>query len=203
MGRRSHAYDWWGRRDSNPHELPHTPLKRARLPVPPLPLGGISTAWRHGCQPKTEPRAEPRATTGEPRCESREWRGVREVVFGLRSRDASAMIAKTSPEEGEARMWGSRGVAVAGILGCLLAGCATVSIQETRVVTGRVTDEAGKPVASSPVVVVARSLDLAAMRFEYEERGRQGDQDLHRRGGAVPDRVRAGAGREQLLPVLL
>src|SRR4051812_4468282 len=28
-----------GRGDSNPHELPHTPLKRARLPVPPLPLG--------------------------------------------------------------------------------------------------------------------------------------------------------------------
>ena len=26
------------RGDSNPHELPHTPLKRARLPVPPLPL---------------------------------------------------------------------------------------------------------------------------------------------------------------------
>src|SRR6185369_15323976 len=24
------------RGDSNPHELPHTPLKRARLPVPPL-----------------------------------------------------------------------------------------------------------------------------------------------------------------------
>lgn len=70
-------------------------------------------------------------------------------------------------------MWGSRGMAVAGILGCLLAGCATISIQETRVVTGRVTDEAGKPVASSPVVVVARSLDLAATRFEYEERGRQ------------------------------
>ncbi|MCX5734370.1 MAG: carboxypeptidase-like regulatory domain-containing protein [candidate division NC10 bacterium] len=70
-------------------------------------------------------------------------------------------------------MWGSQVIAVAGILGCLLAGCATVSIQETRVVTGRVTDEAGKPVASCPVVVVARSMELAAARFEYEERGRQ------------------------------
>src|SRR5712691_2359433 len=30
---------WYCRRgDSNPHELPHTPLKRARLPVPPLRL---------------------------------------------------------------------------------------------------------------------------------------------------------------------
>ena len=29
--------EYWCRRgDSNPHELPHTPLKRARLPVPPL-----------------------------------------------------------------------------------------------------------------------------------------------------------------------
>ena len=32
------------RGDSNPHELPHTPLKRARLPVPPLRL------VREGCQ---------------------------------------------------------------------------------------------------------------------------------------------------------
>src|SRR6266446_6188282 len=31
------TYKKWCRRgDSNPHELPHTPLKRARLPVPPL-----------------------------------------------------------------------------------------------------------------------------------------------------------------------
>ena len=28
--------DWCRRGDSNPHGLPHTPLKRARLPVPPL-----------------------------------------------------------------------------------------------------------------------------------------------------------------------
>jgi hypothetical protein len=83
------------------------------------------------------------------------------------------MMAKTGRRRGEARMWGSRGMAVAGILGCLLTGCATVSIQETRVVTGRVTDETGKPVASSPVVVVARSLELATMHFEYVERGRK------------------------------
>jgi hypothetical protein len=70
-------------------------------------------------------------------------------------------------------MWGSRGAAVAGILGCLLAGCATVSIYGTRVVSGRVTDEAGKPVANCPVVVVARSLDLATFHFEYVESGRK------------------------------
>ena len=29
---------WCRREDLNLHELPHTPLKRARLPVPPLRL---------------------------------------------------------------------------------------------------------------------------------------------------------------------
>src|SRR4030095_11854813 len=32
------------RGDSNPHELPHTPLKRARLPVPPLRLKVVNYA---------------------------------------------------------------------------------------------------------------------------------------------------------------
>jgi hypothetical protein len=32
------------RGDSNPHELPHTPLKRARLPVPPLRLKIVNYA---------------------------------------------------------------------------------------------------------------------------------------------------------------
>ena len=79
-------------------------------------------------------------------------------------------------------MWGSRVIAIAGILGCLLAGCATVSIYGTRVVSGRVTDEAGKPVANCPVVVVARSLDLASMHFEYVERGRKEIKAFDRRG---------------------
>jgi hypothetical protein len=83
------------------------------------------------------------------------------------------MIVKTGRRKGDPRMWGTRGVAVAGILGCLLAGCATVSIYGTRVVSGRVTDEAGKPVANCPVVVVARSLNLATFHFEYVERGRK------------------------------
>ena len=30
------AYSWCERRDLNPYESPHTPLKRARLPIPPL-----------------------------------------------------------------------------------------------------------------------------------------------------------------------
>ncbi len=32
---------WCRREDLNLHELPHTPLKRARLPVPPLRLHHI------------------------------------------------------------------------------------------------------------------------------------------------------------------
>ena len=33
---RSFDLVWCERRDLNPYELPHTPLKRARLPIPPL-----------------------------------------------------------------------------------------------------------------------------------------------------------------------
>src|SRR5947207_2743693 len=42
---------WCRRGDSNPHELPHTPLKRARLPVPPLRLvrEGCQKIARRGC----------------------------------------------------------------------------------------------------------------------------------------------------------
>jgi len=70
----------------------------------------------------------------------------------------------------------AKGMAPLGLALILLvaqAGCATVEIRDTRVVTGTVTDESGQPVADSPVVVVARSLDLATIRMEYEERGRQ------------------------------
>jgi hypothetical protein len=37
---------WCRRGDSNPHELPHTPLKRARLPIPPLRLKDQTAAYR-------------------------------------------------------------------------------------------------------------------------------------------------------------
>jgi hypothetical protein len=69
-------------------------------------------------------------------------------------------------------MCGPRGMAVVGVLVFLLAGCATVDIQQARVVSGRITDAAG-PVADTPVVVVGRSLDLVSTRLQYEERGRQ------------------------------
>jgi hypothetical protein len=77
-------------------------------------------------------------------------------------------------------MLGSRMLMGAGLTGLLLVGCATVQIRETRVVTGRVTDASGQPVAGTPVVVVARSLELAPIRMEYQERGRK-------EAGAVTD----------------
>jgi hypothetical protein len=54
-----------------------------------------------------------------------------------------------------------------------LAGCATVEIRETRLVEGRVTDDAGRPVAGTPVVVVGRSLTLVKSRLEYQEHAQQ------------------------------
>ncbi len=65
-----------------------------------------------------------------------------------------------------------RRVVVVGVLGWLLTGCATVDVWGNRVVTGQVTDQAGTPVANSPVLVVARNLELSVLRYEYEERGR-------------------------------
>lgn len=63
---------------------------------------------------------------------------------------------------------------VAGfIVGVVLAGCATVEVRQARVVTGQITDESGRPVANTPVVIVGRRLDLVTRRMEYEERERQ------------------------------
>ncbi|HSB72545.1 MAG TPA: carboxypeptidase-like regulatory domain-containing protein [Candidatus Methylomirabilis sp.] len=70
-------------------------------------------------------------------------------------------------------MCGARGVAVAGVVVLMLAGCATVEIRQTRVVGGQITDESGRPVSATPVVVVGRSLDLATTQFQYVEQGRQ------------------------------
>src|SRR5438445_3740225 len=44
---------WCRRGDSNPHELPHTPLKRARLPVPPLRLDLLDD-----CHPENPSRGD-------------------------------------------------------------------------------------------------------------------------------------------------
>jgi hypothetical protein len=70
-------------------------------------------------------------------------------------------------------MHGRRWIAVTGALVFLVAGCATTTVRETRVVNGRITEESGQAVANSPVVIVGRSLELNAARLEYEERGRK------------------------------
>ena len=46
----------------------------------------------------------------------------------------------------------------------VLAGCATTTVRQARILTGQVTDESGAPVVGNPVLLVARSLDLSAVR---------------------------------------
>ena len=53
-----------------------------------------------------------------------------------------------------------------------VAGCATAQITERRVITGRVTDQQGRPVVGTPVQVVGRKLDLN-MKLEYQELDRR------------------------------
>ena len=53
-----------------------------------------------------------------------------------------------------------------------LAACATVQIAEHRVITGRITDQQGRPVPGTPVLVVGRRLDLN-MKFDYKEMDRR------------------------------
>ncbi len=61
------------------------------------------------------------------------------------------------------------------ILGVLmvLAGCATARVAERRVLTGRVTDAEGRPVAGTPVLLVGRDLGFALFQLGYEEMGRR------------------------------
>ncbi len=67
------------------------------------------------------------------------------------------------------------GVGALGLLGAgaILAGCATVEIRESRVVRGRMVDEAGQPVANVPVTLVGRTLSLDALSFTYREERRR------------------------------
>jgi hypothetical protein len=62
---------------------------------------------------------------------------------------------------------------VAALAPLALGACATVEIRETRVVEGRITDDTGKPVAGTPVVIVGRSLTLVKSRLEYREHAQQ------------------------------
>ncbi len=58
------------------------------------------------------------------------------------------------------------------VVAVIVAGCATAQIAERRVITGRVTDQQGRPVPGSPVLVVGRKLDLD-MKFDYKELDRR------------------------------
>ena len=53
-----------------------------------------------------------------------------------------------------------------------VAGCATVQIAEQRMITGRISDQQGRPVPETPVLVVGRKLDLN-LKFDYQEIGRR------------------------------
>ncbi len=57
------------------------------------------------------------------------------------------------------------GLLIAVLIG---AGCATAQIAEQRAISGRITDQQGRPVAGTPVMVVGRTLDLD-MKLEYKE----------------------------------
>jgi len=60
-----------------------------------------------------------------------------------------------------------------GFLLLLLAGCATVRVEEARVITGLIRDPRGEPVAGTPVVLVARVLELNLSNLGYDEKGRR------------------------------
>jgi hypothetical protein len=64
------------------------------------------------------------------------------------------------------------------VLAGVLAGCATTTVRQARILTGQVTDESGAPVGGNPVLLVARSLDLSAVRMQYDERGRREVQTI-------------------------
>jgi hypothetical protein len=64
------------------------------------------------------------------------------------------------------------GVVVA-LAGAILCGCATAEIREGRVVRGRIVDDAGRPVADTPVTVVGETLSFEAARMGYRVEGRR------------------------------
>ena len=68
-----------------------------------------------------------------------------------------------------------KGAGLLGLLaaGAILVGCATVEIRDQRVVRGRIVDEAGQPVANTPVTLVGRTLSFAAMGLTYRAEGRR------------------------------
>ena len=79
------------------------------------------------------------------------------------------------------------------LVAVIVVGCATAQIVEQRVVSGRITDQQGRPVVGTPVLVVGRKLDLD-MKFEYKELDRRElrvhtDQDGRYRAEFIPSEL--------------
>ncbi|MBI2081483.1 MAG: carboxypeptidase regulatory-like domain-containing protein, partial [candidate division NC10 bacterium] len=74
----------------------------------------------------------------------------------------------------------------------LLAGCATARVTERRVITGRVTDAEGRPVAGTPVLLVGRELGFDVFSLGYEEMGRREARALTDERGEYRIEVVAG-----------
>lgn len=69
-----------------------------------------------------------------------------------------------------------RGASVVGLLlgaGLIVGGCATVEIRDSRVVRGRIVDEAGQPVPGTAVTLLGRTLSLDALNLTYREERRR------------------------------
>src|SRR5687767_13297312 len=82
---------WCRRGDSNPHGLPHTPLKRARLPVPPLRPG---TATKYT---STSAAAKPAHALPQPRIEGIADAFAEEVVREHGEEDRQTGIERLPP----------------------------------------------------------------------------------------------------------
>ena len=70
------------------------------------------------------------------------------------------------------RWWMRVGWAALLCLVFVAVGCATAQIAEQRVVSGRITDQQGRPVPGTPVLVVGRRLDFTT-KFDYTELDRR------------------------------
>lgn len=79
------------------------------------------------------------------------------------------------------------------LIAVIIVGCATAQIAEQRVITGRMTDQQGRPVPKTPVLVVGRKLDLN-MKLDYNELERRQlkvltDQDGRYRINFIPNEL--------------
>lgn len=70
------------------------------------------------------------------------------------------------------RWWMDRGWAALLCLMFVTVGCATAQIAEQRVISGRITDQQGRPISGTPVLVMGRKIKLTT-KFDYAELDRR------------------------------